>query len=144
MAVLRFGGPYLSGECLVVGIEACQGGNVVRPGNSGDRGARESWSRALTEADLGFSGTTQLTGSVSFSAADRLMTVKVDMIEMPGGTGNSWFGARRSLLALARASGARRLRVEASFANPRLLEILRSRWNIITAGAIEYIEFEVM
>ena len=92
--------------------------------------------RALTAADLGVDAgaLTQLSGTVS--AAGSNVTVNIGMIE--GSIANP-FGVIGSLSSMASAQGASTLTIEASIANPALLNILVQRYGAQTIGGIERI-----
>ena len=53
------------------------------------------------------------------------------------------FRVRAAMLALARAGGGRRLRVEVRVANPTLLDLLVRRYGFVSRGGQEVLEVEL-
>ncbi len=53
------------------------------------------------------------------------------------------FRVRAAMLALARAAGARRLRVEVRVANPTVLNLLLRRYGFVSRGGQEVLEVEL-
>jgi RHS repeat-associated protein len=97
--------------------------------------AAPSFSRALTAADLGVQGTlTKLDGT--FSLADKVASVRIDMIE--GKIGNP-LQIVDNLRRLAASNGADTLNISGTLANPRLLEVLTKRYDAVSQGANEVI-----
>jgi hypothetical protein len=95
--------------------------------------------RVLTVRDLGARGSIQeLTGSVSVVAGRA--TIRIEMIR---GRIENPFEIIRNLARLARAEGARTLRIEGTLANERLYRILTARFGLSTAGAVDFIEVEL-
>jgi hypothetical protein len=91
--------------------------------------------RALTQADLGISGTLkELKGT--FSVTDGVATARVDMIR---GDISNPFKVVENLSATARAQGATKLRIEGTLANERLYNILQKRYGLVTEGSNDII-----
>ncbi len=94
-----------------------------------------AFSRALTAADLGVEGNlSKLEGT--FSIADKVAKVRVDMIE---GSIKNPLQIVETLKRLAASHGAETLDIEGTLANPRLLKILTERYGATTNGANEFI-----
>ncbi len=92
--------------------------------------------RALTRGDLGVKGTiSQLKGV--FSVVDDEAVVRIDYIE---GRILNPTEIIKNLSQLARAHGAKRLRIEGTLANERLFEVLTRRYGLQSRGATDFIE----
>ena len=89
-------------------------------------------SRALIAQDLGRdpAAFSELKGTVS--NVDGTLRVRVDTIRSDAGNA---FSSINSLIGVARASGATRLEVEGTIANPDLLRVLQRRYGATTNGA---------
>jgi hypothetical protein len=88
--------------------------------------AANTFTRALTQADLGIKGTLQqLKGT--FSISEGTATVRIDMIE--GNIANP-LNIFRNLSQTAQAAGAEKLRIESFLANPALNDILIRRYGM--------------
>ena len=92
--------------------------------------------RPLTAEDLGLSPSSleQLDGTVQSNGTTT--TVTINMIQGQIGTPFSILG---SLQSLAASQGSSNLVIEATVANPKLYDILASRYGAVTTGAIERI-----
>jgi hypothetical protein len=88
--------------------------------------------RPLSAAELELGGVGKLVATLSVMNGTAL--IRIDYIE---GTFRRPFGLKRRLLAVARAEGAKRIRVEARLANTVLLAVLLRRYGFTTDGDIE-------
>jgi hypothetical protein len=97
------------------------------------------FSRALQAADLGVkSGALQqLTGRIALQG--QTLTVRIDMIA--GKLGNP-SAIINHVTNTARSMGVNVVRFEGTIANPRLMDVLSRRYNVVTQGATDF--FEIM
>ncbi|WP_295841594.1 RHS repeat-associated core domain-containing protein [uncultured Xanthomonas sp.] len=94
-----------------------------------------NFSRELRIADLGIKGTvTELRGV--FTVKDGVAIMRIDKLE---GKVLNQYRIVDNMVETARATGATSLRIEASYANPRLLDFLARRYNVVSEGATETI-----
>jgi len=95
--------------------------------------------RSLLPKDIGIKGTVNsLVGTFTIDGAKAI--VRVDLII---GRIQNPFSLMRNLANTARAEGATVLRVEGIFLNDRLATILERRFNVLTQGAVDYIEIQL-
>jgi hypothetical protein len=99
----------------------------MRPPDEGDR-----QTRSLSAAELELGGVGKLSATLSVTNGTAL--IRIDYIE---GKLPRPFRLKGRLLAIARAAGARRIRVEARLANAVLLAVLLKRYGFRSEGDIE-------
>jgi RHS repeat-associated protein len=98
-----------------------------------------SFSRALTQADLGIKGTiTELKGTISMSKGR--MRVTVNMID---GEISNPMQVMNNLIKKAKQSGASSVEIEGVLANERLLEILKKRYGAVTESGKEVVRIVI-
>jgi hypothetical protein len=97
-------------------------------------GTAATASRALTATDLGVAEGPLKQLSGTFSVTGQSANASINMIE---GTISSPFSVIQNLSNVARAQGATTLTIDASIANPRLLDILVNRYGAQTIGGGE-------
>jgi hypothetical protein len=94
--------------------------------------------RKLTAAEVGLGGQVS-----SFDASIRVVgdraTVTLDLIVTKSGQIDA-FSVLPKLRTIAESYGAKLLRVDGTFANERLMEVMSKRYKIITEGGKDYIE----
>ena len=93
------------------------------------------FTRKLDPADLGLKNIDDLKGT--FSVIDGKATARIDYIQ---GSIDNPFDVIDSLINVAKANGARSLRIEGTLANERLLDILRKRYGASSNGADDVID----
>lgn len=102
-----------------------------------------SWIRRLCPDDFGVPEACieRLDGTIAFDGTSLL--IRIDFLA--GKLGTRIFGIERRLRELAKANGAGRVEVRATFANAELLKLLqaRNRYNLESVGGSEVIWFEV-
>lgn len=92
--------------------------------------------RALTPEDLGIEGNVYLLkGTITIE--DGVATVNIDML---AGEIDNPFTLMTNLAETAKAEGADTLRIQATVANERLYNILQNRYDLVSAGGVDYIE----
>jgi hypothetical protein len=90
--------------------------------------------RALHAADFGIQGTVDLQGT--FEVVNGTAIARVE--NLAGEIGNP-FQLIGNIKNTAQAAGATMLEIEASLANPRLYEILKARYGMVTEGGRDFI-----
>ena len=99
--------------------------------------------RVLTAADLGLTANVINEVSGTINIANGICNVKVDMIAANLGKMANIQASFNSLINLAKSNGASVLKIEASFANEKLMRVIGKFYTIVTEGGKDIIKIVI-